>query len=99
MLGWQIIIRKESAETSLASWTAGLGGTDWLDVLASNYKAKNLGGNGYPNSYSAKASEILPLLTTESINSIGGANTRLKIDQITNCSVDENLIIEAWDQS
>lgn len=99
MLGWQIIIRKESAETSLASWTAGLGGTEWLDALVRENKAKNLGGNGYPNSYSAKGNEILPLLMPESISSIGGANVRLKTDQITNCSTDENLIIEAWDQS
>lgn len=99
MLGWQIIVRKESAENSLASWTSGLGGTDWLDKLVKDNKAKDLGGNGYPNNYSVKASEILPLLTTESINSGGGANVRLKIDQIINCSVDENLIIEAWDQS
>lgn len=99
MLGWQIIVRKESAENSLASWTSGLGGTDWLDKLVKEGKAKDLGGNGYPNNYSANASEILPLLTTESINSIGGANTRLKTDQISNCSMDATLIIEAWDQS
>jgi hypothetical protein len=99
MLGWQIIVRKESAENSLASWTSGLGGTDWLDKLVKEGRAKDLGGNGYPNNYSANASEILPLLTTESINSIGGANTRLKTDQISNCSMDATLIIEAWDQS
>ena len=99
MLGWQIIVRKESAENSLASWTSGLGGTDWLDKLVKEGRAKDLGGNGYPNNYSANASEILPLLTTESINSIGGANTRLKTDQISNCSMDVTLIIEAWDQS
>ena len=99
MLGWQIIVRKESSENSLASWTSGLGGTDWLYKLVKEDRAKDLGGNGYPNNYLAKASEILPLLTAESINSIGGANLRLKIDQITNCSIDENLIIEAWDQS
>jgi hypothetical protein len=99
MLGWQIIIRKESAETSLASWTTGLGGTDWLDALVKEGKSKDLGGNGYPNSYSAKANEILPLLTIESINSIGGGNTRLKSDQILSCANDETLIIEAWDQS
>lgn len=99
MLGWQIIVRKESAENSLASWTSGLGGTDWLDKLVKEGRAKDLGGNGYPNNYSANASEILPLLTTESINSIGGANTRLKTDQISNCPMDATLIIEAWDQS
>lgn len=99
MLGWQILIRKESAETSLASWTAGLGGTEWLDTLVNENKAKNLGGNGYPNSYSAKASAILPLLMPESITAIGGGNPRLKIDEIESCSADETLIIEAWDQS
>jgi hypothetical protein len=99
MLGWQIIIRKQSSETSLASWTAGLGGTDWLDNLVKENKAKHLGGNGYPISYAAKAGEILPLLTIESINLIGGGNTRLKDDQITACSNGETLIIEAWDQS
>lgn len=99
MLGWQIIIRKESAETSLASWTAGLGGTDWLDDLVRNNKAKNLGGNGYPNNYSAQASVILPLLTIELIDLIGGGIIRLKTDRITGCSENENLIIEAWDQS
>lgn len=99
MLGWQIIIRKESAETSLASWTAGLGGTEWLDALVRENKAKNLGGNGYPNSYSAKGNEILPLLMPESIKAVGGGNPRLKIDQIESCSADETLIVEAWDQS
>jgi hypothetical protein len=99
MLGWQIIISKESAETSLASWTTGLGGTTWLDVLVKEGRAKDLGGNGYPNIYSAKAIEILPFLTTEIINSVGGGNIRLKSDQMTACSNDETLIIEAWDQS
>lgn len=99
MLGWQIIIRKESAENSLASWTSGLSGTDWLDKLVKEGRAKDLGGNGYPNNYSANASEILPLLTDESINLIGSGNVRFKIDQITNCPMDATLIIEAWDQS
>jgi hypothetical protein len=99
MLGWQVIIRKESAKTSIASWITGLGGTDWLDILVKEGKAKDLGGNGYPNSYSAKANQILPLLTTELINSVGGGNARLKSDQISACSNDETLIIEAWDQS
>ena len=64
MLGWEVIVIKESeaddASHYLIGWTTGLGGLSWLDELVKQGLAQDLGGNGYPNKYSGQASIILP---------------------------------------
>jgi len=71
MLGWEIFItRKEpglnepSAKPPLASWKTGLNGNAWIKNLVKQGLAKDLGSNGgYPHLYSAKAKEILPIIS------------------------------------
>jgi hypothetical protein len=124
MLGWHIVIFRTNAkthlvydastdETRLASWSTGMNGLAWLDHLAKANKISDLGGNGYPYRYSAKASEILPTISSalSSCNkpiTIGNNYaisardiSTLKVDElkISACSLDDQLLIEAWDQS
>lgn len=124
MLGWYVVIFRTNAKTHLvydastdearlASWSTGINGLDWLDHLAKANKILNLGGNGYPSRYSAKASEILPIISS-ALSSCNrpiaiGDNivisardiSALKVDalKISACSSDDQLLIEAWDQS
>ena len=111
MLGWQVIISK--GDDTLCSWSTGIGGLEWLDELVKEGKAEDQGGNGYPNLYSAKAKEILTVLSEgapkysgptvigDDYIRIGGLNDVIKIDRskLNNCSPDDQLTIEAWDQS
>lgn len=124
MLGWYVVIFRTNAkthlvydastdETRLASWSTGINGLDWLDHLAKANKILDLGGNGYPSRYSAKASEILPIISsalstcnrpiTIGDNIVLSAHdiSALKVDalKISACSPDDQLLIEAWDQS
>ncbi len=70
MLGWFIVIRKQSklrlnAETDpnvLATWQASLGGLAWLEALQKSGKAECTSHGGYPTSYSMLADEILIML-------------------------------------
>ena len=117
MLGWQVIVKKESdpdqAGQSLMSWSTGIGGLSWLDELAKQGLAQDLGGNGYPNRYSAKAAVLLPRVVPVLPNYegkfvigddyvlAGGEHWGIKLNQskIDACSPEETLIIEAWDES
>jgi hypothetical protein len=124
MLGWHINVFRTDAlthlvydatidETRLASWSTGIKGLDWLNKLANENKILNLGGNGYPYRYSAKASEILPIISSGIPTSnepiiIGDDYVlhaheirSLKLDalKISKCELYDHILIEAWDQS
>ena len=101
-------------ETLLATWLTGLNGCDWIKQLVKEGKAKDLGSyGGYPHSYSAKAEHIIPLILSlkpktkgatvigDDYFYIGGFNSEIKLfdDRIKVCPLDEELSIEAWDQS
>src|ERR1035437_3352487 len=72
MVGWCIgVYRQKDSSVSpgrsdppegarLAVWQTGLGGLDWLNELVKAGKAIDLGGNGYPNRYTATAACLLP---------------------------------------
>jgi hypothetical protein len=72
MLGWHISVYQQSdggnvpatpetsAGTRLAVWQTGLYGLRWLDELVAEGRAIDLGGNGYPNRYTAAAEHLLP---------------------------------------
>ena len=71
MLGWEFFIRRQNGigtdtgQTNaplLASWMAGLGGTEWLDHLVSAGVAVHLDGNGYPSCYSIPAGALVEVL-------------------------------------
>jgi hypothetical protein len=116
MLGWKIYITQESSpdkSKSLMSWSTGIGGLDWLDQLVKDGLAQDLGGNGYPSKYSAKAAVLLPrvvpaLPSHEGKPVIGDdyvlegkEHWGIVIDQskIDACGPDEILLIDAWDES
>lgn len=101
-------------ETLLASWLTGLNGCQWIETLVEEGKAKYLGiYGGYPRSYSAKAEDVIPLVLSlqtktegpivigEDYAHIGGFNSDIELflDRIKSCPLDEELSIEAWDQS
>lgn len=113
MLGWQVHVKQES-DGLIASWCVGIGGLDWLDELVKQGLAQNLGGNGYPCKYSAKADIILPkIVPSPPVNenaklTLGDdyiIDTKdswdIKINQevARGCKPSDTLTIEAWDLS
>ena len=113
-LGWEIYVTKEGAEKSFAIWTVGLGGIKWLDQLVELGLAEQLTGNGYPTSYKMQAKQLLPffrlnqlpnytgqLVIGEDYVREGGLHTGVIIrkELMSECSDDDPLLVEAWDQS
>ena len=96
----------------LARWSsAGFRGLDWIENLVSEAKAEDLGGNGYPLYYKAKAQFILEALALDVPKNKGQtiigddyvmpSDWRSEIDtsKIAKCNPDQQLIVEAWDLS
>ena len=96
----------------LARWSsAGFRGLDWIENLVSEAKAEDLGGNGYPLYYKAKAQFILQALALDVPKNTGQtiigddyvmpSDWRSEIDtsKIEECAPDQQLIVEAWDLS
>lgn len=122
MLGYEIEIYKftdgmditsnKTDKPILVRWSAGgFSGLDWIDNLVSEAKAEDLGGNGYPLYYKAKAQFILEALALDVPKNkdqtiIGDdyvmpSDWRSDIDtsKIAKCDPDQQLIVEAWDLS
>jgi hypothetical protein len=96
----------------LARWSSGgFSGLDWIENLVSEAKAEDLGGNGYPLYYKAKAQFILEALALDVPKNKGQtiigddyvmpSDWRSDIDtsKIAKCDPDQQLIVEAWDLS
>ena len=96
----------------LARWSSGgFRGLDWIENLVSEAKAEDLGGNGYPLYYKAKAQFILEALALDIPKNKGQtiigddyvmpSDWRSEIDtsKIAKCDPDQQLIVEAWDLS
>ena len=124
-LGWNIGVYRQQTDGSspasfgapqgarLAVWQTGLGGLDWLDALAKQEKAIDLGGNGYPMEYTAQARHIIPHIRGEppeakAVWSIDPGDkvteewcgkTTKDPEAMDACRPDEWLIIQAWDES
>lgn len=125
MIGWWIVVSTQSPRERdqadqesrrsaiLAQWEAGAEGIRWIERLTQEGKADKLAGGGYPNRYTARAADVLPLLGTEPPQPAGPiivgddyalpANWRGKIElhaeRIAACAPDRLLTIDAWDQS
>ena len=125
MLGWYISVfrqadggstpAKREAEEGprLAVWQTGWEGLQWLDALAAAGNAINLGGNGYPNYYTAQAEHIIsrvvagPPLANQSwsvgedVITMPGWEGKTVIDRAVadDCRPDEWLFIIAFDES
>jgi hypothetical protein len=103
----------ETDSLLLASWTTGPFGLRWLNELVKGGHAIDLGGNGYPDRYSIRADVLLPIITAGSPPNASppvvgddyflpkGWNRQVKLDRqrISECSGEEQLLIEAWDRS
>jgi hypothetical protein len=127
MLGWHVSVYRlldggssaatfDSAQGArVAVWQTGLGGLDWLIELAKQGKAVDLGGNGYPNRFTAQAEILAPHLLNETFPAndtwvIGEGSYiadpkawvgKTQIDQegVQQCRADEWLLVEVWDES
>jgi hypothetical protein len=115
MLGWDILVKgmsKQGQVTTIASWSVGLGGCQWLDDLTKQGIGKDLGGHGYPNRYELPLSVLLDkivpippsgpasLVIGEAYVSDGSiSNYKLHDDVILDIDFNGVVEIEAWDQS
>lgn len=125
MLGWNIGVYRmtltENAPSGegatggvrLAVWQTGLGGLDWITGLVEADQAVDLGGDGYPNRFKARARHVLPVLLSgppaaKAVWSVGPedlllpgwvGSTTIDKQAMDQCDPDEWLLIEAWDES
>ncbi len=101
-------------DARLAVWQADVQGLRWLDELPSGECALLAVNGGYPTHYTARASAVVPLLRSgppaarsvwqldaDSIVDPARWEGRTVVDEaaIAACSLDEWLLIEAWDES
>ncbi len=123
MVGWWIVIAAQTPQERdadadrkaavLASWEAGLGGDRWIRRLVEEGKAVQLSFGGYPNRFTAKACDVLPLIANglpdhEGPTVIGDdyvlpgnwkGNLTIHAERIAACPPDKLLTLEVWDQS
>ncbi len=97
----------------LAVWQTGWGGLDWLAELVKDGHAIDLGGNGYPSRFTAQCEQLRAQIEggPPNANSVWAAGVddiigpawlgKTTIDKhaFDNCSADEWLLVEAWDES
>src|SRR5688572_8623118 len=104
MLAWEVFLHRQlpgesfqnlPKETLLAHWIESITGLDWLDELVSQRRAAILPNHGYPQLYIALASDVLPRVPYDSKDS----RTGIFKERIDQCSANELVILEAWDQS
>jgi hypothetical protein len=125
MLGWHIsIYRQENGGKEMAPlryergdriavWQARLDGLAWLDELVEEGRAFRLGQNGYPTSFTVRASDVLPVAAAGPPEArkhwVSGPNdvltdkwegrTTFSDELSRRCHPEEWLIVEAWDES
>lgn len=114
MLGWDVrVYRPTAPDVSIARWTTGVFGLKWLDQLVEDSKAVDLGGNGYPNKYVIAAGVLLPIIkaglpANDSPLVIGddyvlpagwSGDIQWNQQEVLACDGNDQLIVEAWDQS
>jgi hypothetical protein len=92
---------------------ASLGGLDWLDALVAAGHATSLGGDGYPVRYTVAAAVLMSTLYSGphrhdgslvigadcTLPGVWAGDISLDRSVLAECSPDEELMIEAWDQS
>jgi hypothetical protein len=110
MLGWSVLVDARTPEERdgaddksshlLAKWEARVLGLDFLDVLVRQGKATKLRSGGYPERYTAKAGDFLPLIARRPPGTMGPhSDVDVYPDRIAACSPDQVLTIDAWDLS
>lgn len=97
----------------IAGWETGWGGIDWLYRLKKEGRAAFLGGNGYPEWYTAPAGVLAAVLGAGPPRYEGGVTvgedyvlpagwngpTDGRLADLAGCPPDEELLIEVWDLS
>ena len=100
-------------EAALARWSTGISGLAWIQALVQSGHAHDLGGDGYPWRFRVRAGHLLqaiahglpandsPPVYADDYVLPAGFNGPLKFnaDQVAACGPDEELDVEAWDQS
>ena len=122
MLGWELFIQVRGGDTSvsdddhqraLASWRAGISGTEWIEELVANGEAVDQGGNGYPNRYTLSAGTLKaallggvpkhagPLIIGDNyvVPSAWIDSFKMDVTYLNKLEPSTILEIEAWDQS
>ena len=110
MLGYDIYVtglNLEGKKVSIASWSTGWNGCQWLDDMVKEGLANDLGGNGYPSSYELALSVLLtkivptppseegaPVIGDDYVSISGNSSFKLNTDEIKDI-----VRVEAWDQS
>ncbi|MEI7890141.1 MAG: hypothetical protein WCI34_07505 [Actinomycetes bacterium] len=104
---------ESKSDTRVAVWQTGLHGLDWLADLAKEDRIVSLGGNGYPIRYTGKANELLPRVgdkppealahwvcgPNDILTDAWAGKTTFDQTELDNCTPEEWLIVEAWDES
>ncbi len=99
--------------TGSRSGKTGIDGLSWLDALAAEDRAVNLGGDGYPSRYTAQARYIIGAVTDgppgaratwamgphDIVTDEWEGTTAIDEEVAEACRPDEWLLIEAWDES
>jgi hypothetical protein len=122
MIGWWIIVTQQTPEERdaasdkeaiLAKWETSVSGINWIEALVKTGKATQLSRGGYPNRYTAVASEVLPHIVGgpprhDGPTIIGDdyvvpgswtGNVQIYHDKIAACPSNQILTIDVWDQS
>ena len=125
MLGWHISVFRQTDGGSspatadskegarLAVWQTDVDGLKWLDELVKANQAIDLGGDGYPNYYTAQAKYLVsriaggpPKAREHWLLDAGDIVTsqwvgKTMIDRATaqECGPEEWLLVVAWDES
>jgi len=127
MLGWHVSVYRQPdgghspaafespSGVRIAVWQADWKGLDWLEELVKDGKAIDLGGNGYPWRFTARAEHLVmrlqggPPRANETWLVPEGSYFpdpkawvgRTQVDQegVQQCRPDEWLLVEAWDES
>ena len=101
------------AGARIAVWQTRLWGLQWIEDLVESGCGHSLGGNGYPCRYTALARDLLPTIMVGPpeardpwvhdpgdillANWVG--RTLIDKEAAENCSSEEWLLVEAWDES
>jgi hypothetical protein len=114
MIGWHVqVYRQKPERILLAEWTTAAFGIRWIDDLVKEGKAIDHGGDGYPCTYSGRAGVLLPVILRglpahatpavigEDYVQPAGWTGKVEVhrDRIAECPDDEELLVQAWDQS
>jgi hypothetical protein len=125
MLGWHIsVYRQPNGGTTpadpdallgsrLAVWQGGLGVLSWFGELVNDGDAIDLGGNGYPTRYTARAEHLIPRIvggppgarehwlreSDDVVDERWLGRTVIDSAVVADCNPDEWLLVVAWDES